>query len=207
MFLLGPKSAKKLREIGIDTVEKLANTNVEILRSHLKSHGEELYGYAWGLDIDERHEKSETPKSVSHSKTSIYDLTDLGEIYNFILDIVNTTCIRLRHEKMKTKNVSITIKTNNFEVYSSSVTLSVPTDSTSEIFKICKNIFHGMYKKEPIRLIGINLSCLESADSFQLNIFDNENSKNCKVDKTVDSLLDKFQDNNLITRASLLKSK
>lgn len=207
MFLLGPKSAKKLREIGINTVGKLANTNVEILKAHLKSHGEELYNFAWGMDIDEKHEKKEVPKSVSHSKTSSYDLTDIDKIYNFILDIVNDTCIRLRHEKMKTKNISLTLKTYNFDVYSSSVTLDSSTDSTTEIFKICKRIFNDMYKKEPLRLIGVNLSCLESHDASQLNLFDTANEKSCKVDKAVDSLLDKFNDNGLITRGSLIKGK
>ena len=207
MFLLGPKSAKKLREIGIDTVGKLANTNVEILKTHLKSHGEELYNFAWGYDMDEKHEKKDTPKSVSHSKTSVYDLTNLDEIYNFILDIVNDTCIRLRHENMKTKNISVTLKTNDFNTYSSSVTLDVAIDSTSEIFKICKKIFNNMYKHEPLRLIGVNLSCLENSSSTQLNMFDTINEKTCIVDKTVDSLLEKFDNNGLITRGSLIKSK
>ena len=206
MFLLGPQSAKKLRAIGINTVGKLAHTNVEILKTHLKSHGEELYNFAWGYDIDEKHQKKETPKSVSHSKTSAYDLTNLNEIYNFILDIVNDTCIRLRKEKLKTKNISVTLKTNNFDIYSSSVTLDTATDSTSSIFNICKNIFNTMYKKEPLRLIGINLSCLESNNCSQLNVFDTLNEKNCKVDKTVDKLLEKFNKNNLITRGSLIKS-
>lgn len=207
MFLLGPKSAKKLRAIGINTIGKLANTNVEILKNHLKSHGEELYNFAWGKDIDEKHEKHETPKSVGHSKTSAYDLIDLDEIYTFILDIANDTCIRLRKEKMKTKNISITLKTSNFDVYSSSVTLATPTDSTSEIFNVCKSIFNKMYKKEPLRLIGISLASLESSEASQLNMFDTINEKSSKVDKTVDKLLEKLGDTGLITRGSLIKSK
>lgn len=207
MFLLGPKSAKKLREIGINTIGKLANTKVEILKSHLKSHGEELYNFAWGKDIDEKHEKKEIPKSISHSKTSSYDLTDTDEIYNFILDIANDTCIRLRHENMKAKNVSVTLKTNNFDIYSSSSTLDTATDSTNEIFKISKNIFNTMYRKEPIRLIGISLSCLEHGGITQLNMFDCINEKNCKIDKTVDSILEKYNNSGLITRGSLIKSK
>ena len=108
---------------------------------------------------------------------------------------------------MKTKNVSVTLKTNNFDVYSSSVTLDGSTDSTTEIFNICKRIFNDMYKKEPLRLIGVNLSCLEAHSVSQLNLFDTANEKSCKVDKTVDSLLDKFNDNGLITRGSLIKGK
>ena len=40
------------------------NTNIEILKAHLKSHGEELYNFAWGMDIDEKHEKKEVPKKI-----------------------------------------------------------------------------------------------------------------------------------------------
>ena len=207
MFLLGPQSAKKLKTIGIDTVGKLANTNVKILKVHLKSHGEELYKFSWGMDIDEKHEKKSVPKSISHSKTSSYDLINLDEIYNFILDIVNDTCIRLRHENMKTKNISVTLKTSNFDIYSSSTTLNTSSNSTSEIFKICKQIFKDMYKKEPLRLIGVNLSCLEPNHTSQLNLFDSTNEKSCKLEKTVDSLLEKFNDPGLITRGSLIKSK
>ena len=207
MFMLGPKSAKKLREIGIDTIGKLANTNVEILKAHLKSHGEELYNFAWGQDMDEKHQKGNIPKSISHSKTSVYDLTNIEEIHNFILDIVNDTCIRLRHENMKCKNISVTLKTSNFNVYSGSSTLDISTDSTTKVFEVCKKIFKNIYKNEPLRLIGINLSCLEDVNSSQINMFDTLNEKSCKVDKTVDSLLDKFDNNGLITRGSLIKSK
>lgn len=206
MFLLGPQTAKKLKSMGINTISKLANTNLSILKTHLKSHGEELYNFAWGKDIDEKHQKKEMPKSISHSKTSSYDLTKIDDIYNFILGIANDTCIRLRKENMKTKNIAVTLKTNNFFVYSGSQTLSIATDSTTEIFSICKNILDNIYKKEPLRLIGISLSNLEPNDTFQLNIFDTNNKLN-KIDKAVDSLLEKFNDNTLITRGSLIKGK
>ena len=206
MFLLGPQSAKKLKVIGINTIGKLANTNVEILKKHLKSHGEELYNYAWGKDIQNNHSKDETQKSIGHSMTSTYDLTNKDEIYNFILNIVNDTCIRLRKQNAKAKNISVTIKTNNFEVYSGSTTLDVYTNSTSEIFNICKNIFNNIYTNEPIRLIGVSLSEL-NYNTSQLNMFEKINEKNSKIDKAVDSLLEKFNNNDLITRASLLKSK
>jgi len=108
---------------------------------------------------------------------------------------------------MKTKNISVTLKTSNFNTYSGSVTLDIATDSTSEIFKVCKKVFNDIYKHEPLRLIGVNLSCLENSNSSQLNMFDTLNEKSRKVDKTVDTLLEKFNNDGLITRCSLLKSK
>lgn len=205
MFLLGGKTAAKLRTLGIDTVGKLAKTDINILKTHLKSHGEELYNFAWGKDIDEKHERKETPKSVGHSKTSTYDLINLDEIYSFLLDITCDTCNRLRKENMKTKTITVNVKTNNFKVYSSSYTLDFSTDITSEIFNAAKNVFNKMYNKEPLRLIGISLSNLETAEINQLNIFDNINEKEHKLDKTVDDILNKFHDSHIVTRGSLIK--
>lgn len=207
MFLLGPQSAKKLKAIGINTIEKLANTDVKILTQHLKSHGEELFNYAWGIDFKPTHIKGNTPKSVGHSKTSIKDLTDINDIYCFLLDIVNDTCIRLRKENLKAKTISLTLKTSNFKVYSSSYTLLSATDVTSEIFEISKKILNNMYKKEPLRLIGVSLSSLEEDRNLQLNVFDTFNENNHKVDKAVDNILNKYNNSHIVTRASLLKGK
>ena len=205
MFLLGGKTAARLRAIGIDTIGKLAKTDVNILKIHLKSHGEELYNFAWGKDIDEKHERKEIPKSIGHSKTSTYDLTNLEEIYSFLLDITCDTANRLRKENMKAKTITVNVKTDNFKVYSSSHTLDFYTDITIEIFNIAKNIFNKMYKKEPLRLIGISLSNLEAAEINQLNIFDTSNEKEHKLDKTVDNILSKFHDSHIVTRGSLIK--
>lgn len=207
MFLLGNKTAVKLKKLGIDTVYKLAHANLDILKMHLKSQGEELYNFAWGKDLSNKHSKKETLKSISHSKTSITDLKDIDEIYNFILDIVNETSIRLRNEKMKTSTICVTLKTSNFKIYSCSKSIPYATDVTCELFKICKNIFNEMYKKEPLRLIGISFSNLESSNSTQLNIFEALDEKNHKVDTTVDNILKKYNNSNLITRASLLSNK
>lgn len=207
MFLLGPQSAKKLKAIGINTIGKLANTDVNILIKHLKSHGEELYNYAWGIDFKPHHIKGNTPKSIGHSKTSSKDLIATEDIYCFLLDIVNDTCVRLRKENLKTKTISVILKTSGFKVYSSSYTLLSSTDVTSEIFEICKRILNDMYKKEPLRLIGVSFSSLEEDTNSQLNVFDVFNENNHKVDQAVDNILNKYADSKIITRASLLKGK
>lgn len=203
MFLLGSKTATKLRKIGIDSVFKLAHTDLSILKTHLKSQGEELFNFAWGKDIDKRHEKKSIPKSVGHSKTSSYDLIHLDEIYNFLLDIVNETSIRLRKENMKTNTITVTVKTSNFKVYSSSYTIDFATNITSKLFKTSKNIFNEMYKGEPLRLVGVSFSNLEIDRVQQLNIFETLDEKQHKADVAIDSLLDKYKDIT-ITRASLL---
>ena len=163
-----------------------------------------MYNHAWVKDIHERPSKKETPKSVGHSKTSVTDLTNIDDIYSFILDVVQDTCNRLRKESMKANTITVTLKTSNFKVYSMAQTIDFATNGTNEIFKDCKNIFNKMYKGEPLRLIGISLSNLEPDETTQLNLFETFNEKEQKLDKTVDNILNKFNNSHIITRASLI---
>lgn len=205
LLFLGKQTAKKLRNIGIDTIGKLANTDITILKSHFKSHGEQMYNYAWGIDDSEIHNECWVPKSVSHSKTIDHDLTNIDEIYSALLDVTNETCIRLRNKNMKTKNIAVNLKTSNFNVYSNSTTLQTATNVTSDIFKVAKRIILCMYKGEAIRLIGVSLSMLDQDGvGTQTSIFEKLDVKQEKLDKTVDSILSKFNDSNIVTRGSLI---
>jgi len=204
LLFLGKASAKKLNNIGIKTIYDLAHANVDTLEHLLKSHGRTLYEYANGIDNSKINNEFSAPKSISNSITLEKDLTNEQDILQEILFLCDKTSTRLRQEKMKCKTVTITLKTSYFKVYSSSHSLSQYTDITKELIKVCKEIFYSMYTQEPIRLVGVGLSNLKDTEENQLSLFDTENERQTKVDKTVDNILNKFGN---ITRASLIKGK
>jgi len=204
LLFLGKSSAKKLNDIGIKTIYDLAHANVDTLEHILKSHGRQLYEYANGIDNSAINSEATAPKSISNSVTLEKDLANEQEILPEILLLCDKTATRLRQEKMKCKTVTITLKTNYFKVYSSSHTISQYTDITKELLKVCKEIFYSMYTHEPLRLVGVGLSNLQNIQDTQISLFDTENSKQSKVDKTVDSILNKYGN---ITRASLIHRK
>ena len=63
-----------------------------------------------------------------------------------------------------------------------------------------------MYKNEPIRLIGVKVDNLENKDEVQISIFENDSSKQEKLDNILDSLKVKYG-YNFITRAGELDIK
>lgn len=204
LLFLGKSSAKKLNDIGIKTINDLAHANINTLEHLLKSHGKLLYEYANGIDTSKINNSVPSPKSISNSITTEKDLTSSEEIIQTILILCDKTSTRLRQEQMKCKTVTITLKTNNFKVYSSSHSLLDYTNITKDLFNASKNIFNNMYCKEPIRLVGVSLSNLKQEENNQLSLFDNETNKYSLVDKTVDNILLKFGN---ITRASCITCK
>ena len=204
LFYLGKASAKKLHDIGIKTIYDLAHANVNTLKHILKSHGIQLYEYANGIDNSCINNQCFAPKSISNSVTLEKDLITDEEIIQEILVLGDKTASRLRSEKLKCKTITITLKTNYYKVYSSSHSLAHYTDITKELLAVAKDIFYSMYTKEPIRLVGVGLSNLKDTEEAQLSLFDTENEKQTKIDKTVDNLLNKYGN---ITRASLMKNK
>ena len=59
-----------------------------------------------------------------------------------------------------------------------------------------------MYKKEPIRLVGVRVDNLENKDEIQLSFFNN-NEKQDKIDDVLDNIKNKYGYNS-VTRAGKL---
>ena len=51
LFFVGRATTKKLFNMGIHTIGELAKTDPAILKSHLKKHGEVIWGFANGMDV------------------------------------------------------------------------------------------------------------------------------------------------------------
>lgn len=207
MLFLGKATANKLHSIGIKTIYDIAHTDKQVLVRLLKSHGEQIYNYAWGIADDTLCTEKQAPKSISNSVTTPKDLTFPEDILQIIYILCGKTASRLRTENLKCKTITVTLKTNYFKSYSSSTSLNHFTNLTKEIESTAKNVFYQMYKGDAIRLVGVGLSNLQDSKVEQLSIFDTENTKQSKIDKTVDELISKFGDNTILSRGSCIKKK
>ena len=207
MLFLGKATASKLHSIGIKTIYDIAHTDKQFLIRLLKSHGEQIYNYAWGIADDTLCTEKQAPKSISNSVTTPKDISSVEDILQIVYMLCNKTASRLRTENLKCKTITVTLKTNYFKSYSSSFSLGHFTDITKEIETTAKNVLYKMYKNEAIRLVGVGLSNLQDCKEEQLSIFDAESKKQNKIDKTVDELISKFGDSTIITRGSCIKKK
>ena len=224
LFMCGHSSVEALRKLEILTIGDLANADLDILLSHLKSHGKTLWNFANGIDnsaVETLHEKA---KGIGNSTTVSKDITEAEDAYKVLISLAESVGGRLRKEKQLAGNVCCEIKYNTFQSVSHQTTLTTPTDSTTLIYETARLLFDELWNGNPIRLLGIRTSKLtDIAEPIQLSLFDmlptksNSNiaadtsgllrkQKQEKLDKALDCIKNKYGKNSVV-RGSLLTDK
>lgn len=205
MFLVGKKSIPKLNRMGIKTIGDLANTDKANLIKEFGKYGYTIWKYANGNSEEEVNYLPEKPKGIGNSITLPYDVANLQELEVTLVELVEKVAYRLRKENMYATVVNVQLKNKEFKNYSHQKKLMTRTDSTTEILNIAKELLNELFTGEAIRLIGVRVDGLVEKDEMQLSIFDiKEDSKNRKLDDTVDKIKEKYG-YNIITRATELK--
>lgn len=78
LFFVGRATSRKLYNMGIHTIGDLAQTSPDILRAHLKKHGEVIWNFANGRDVSVVEKDPPANKSYGNSTTIAFDVTDPG---------------------------------------------------------------------------------------------------------------------------------
>lgn len=194
LFMLGKKTVPKLYNMGIRTIGDLAKSNQELLIKKFGKHGKIMWEYANGIDNSEVIFKPELPKSIGNSITFPQDIVNMEELEQVLLALTEQVTFRLRKYNLFAKCVGVQIRTKDFADYSHQGMLDVETSNTNEIYKKAKQLLHELFRNGmSIRLLGMKVDKLVSRDEMQLSLFSKEdNEKQKKLDKTIDSLKDKY---------------
>ncbi len=192
MFMVGKKTATKLRNYGFDKIGDIAKADVKVLEQLLKSNGKQIWEFANGIDKSDVRNYFVDSKSIGHSTTIPYDIEDIEKIYPILLRLVEKVCTRLRKSNRNCQVIHIHYKTNTFKVYSKQRKIINPTSDTSEIYYIAKELLKELWKGEKIRQVGISIGELKNNEERQLTLFDNNIKKNDNLNKMVDEIREKY---------------
>lgn len=200
LFMVGKAAEKKLTDLNIFTIGDLANYNLNILRNIFKSYANVIYGYANGIDNSPINcDNYVDVKGIGNSTTTSKDILNIEEALKVLLLLTESVAKRLRANKSLCGIVVVSIKSNVFTNYSHQKKLLVPTDSTEEIFKLVKVIFNEMWRREPIRLLGVRVTKLSDNTIYQKSLFDDEKiDKQRVLDNTIDKIREKYGDSSII---------
>ena len=171
LFMLGRKTAKKIKELHINTIYDLAHTNKDFLIKKFKSHGKLLWEYSNGIDTSKVESKYGDPKSISTSTVLPYNYSDIVEINIVLKELAMDTGKRLRHVKMYASTVFIWIKYTNFEKVSKQIKLENSINSDEDIYKYAKDLLTLLWNKEKIRGLCVGVTNLDIERKVQLTIF------------------------------------
>lgn len=208
LFFVGKSTVKKLNTLGIYTIGELAKTDVEILKAHLKKHGEVIHSFANGRDASIISQEEVKNKGYGNSTTISFDVEEESTAKMILLSLAETVAARLRRDGMMANVVSVSIVDFEFRHSSHQMTLLSPTHNSNEIHKAACSLFDELWDGTPIRNLGIQTSKVVSEDvERQMNLFGFEtDEKREKLDQAIDRIRNRYG-TTAIQRASLVKKE
>ena len=160
-----------------------------------------------GIDNSIVNNKIELPKSIGNSVTLPKDVNSIEEINEILVMLSEQVSFRLRKYELKANTLNVQLRTKDFFDFSKQKRFNFPTSNTKEIISLSKEILKEMYNKESIRLVGLRVDNLESAEEQQLSFFVKNNDKQEKLDKTIDILKEKYGFNKIKRAGDLFIDK
>ena len=196
LYGIGKKSAEKLKNLKIHTIEDLAKADKQVLYPYFKNQTDYIINIANGIDSSSVVSEISDPKCISSTYTLMYDYDDINEINKELRTISNNLGIDLRSQNKYTGTIAIIIKDMYFKTTTHQEKLKNSTNSSDTIFEISKKLFKEHWDETPVRLIGIRLDSLTSNNDYQISLFENieEKENNENLDKTIDYLKRKYGD-------------
>ena len=197
LFMVGRRTAPRLKQMGIHTIGELANYPLPLLEKEFKSYGKMLHAYANGIDDSPvvPETEAEELKSIGNSTTTSFDVEDKETAYKILLALSETVSMRLRGHKVCAQEIAVTFKSSDFKVYSHQKQLFNAIDCTNAVYESAREIFDEAWKKEPLRLLGVRAGKLCSEDCVQLSILDEDWENQKKADAAMDLLRLKYGKN------------
>lgn len=202
MWGVGPKTAPKLRALGLNTLGDLARADPRKLERTLGTWGAEVQQLARGID-DRTVEPIGLTKSVSSESTYEKDLTDKDDLSRTLLDHAAHVAQRLVKEGLYARTIVVKLKYSDFTLLTRRLTLPEPVADTQSIFDAAKELLDRFpLQGRRVRLTGVGVA--ELAEEPPPTLFPNRTAeRRHKLEEVLAEVSAKFGDER-VTRADLL---
>jgi len=194
LFMVGRRTAPKLKAMCIYTVGDLAKADPQRLYKRLKSFGYLISAYARGLDDTPVHSgKYIEVKGMGNSTTMKFDVKDGETACKMLLSLTETVTMRLRAAESCGSVISVEFRGSDLGFYGHQRKISPPTNVTNEVFEVVKQLFYEGWNGAPLRHLGVRVSGLSCDDFVQFTLFDYKyKEKKLALDGAIDCIRGRY---------------
>jgi len=158
---VGPKTADRLKELGLEVIEDLQTYNRQDLVEQLGAFGEYLQDVAMGRDAEEVVEPTGPPESISTETTFEKDFDAYDDVWPELEALARSLHEQLLHEKFAYRTVTLKAKYSNFEIHTRSKSLKIHSTDLEPILILSQTMLKEVLTSgRKVRLIGVRLSNL-----------------------------------------------
>ena len=188
---VGPKTSKRLSELGIHTIGDIAKWPESEMVRLFGENGRELARHSRGIDERPIETERET-KSISQEITFSRDVRDDKLLQKTLIEMSAEVAKQLRKNNLAGKTIKLKMRWPDFTTLTRQMTLNNPTDQEAEIAQAALDLLKAVRKpNQAVRLIGVGVSGL-GAPIRQLGLWDADNEKSRKLQEAVDVLQEKY---------------
>ena len=175
---VGPVTAARLRERGIDKLVDVRTADPEVLRDAVGSGADWLRRLADGIDDREVEPDSER-KSAGSENTFASDLTDLNEIRREVDEMARDNAGWLEKNALLCRTVTIKVRYSDFTTITRSHTAAPTRDPEGIAHRAVALLAKTDAGTRPVRLLGVSMHNLvdsEAIEEVELPLFDHLDS-------------------------------
>lgn len=158
---IGPVTAEKMQDLGIETGSDLQETPERELTHHFGKRGRHFKKLAMGED-DRPVRPDRERKSVGAERTFSEDIAKPGAMLDQLRPIAERVAERLQDADQQGRTVTLKLKSHDHEVSTRQTTLDRPVDSKQDLMVLVRRLLKRPHApEEPVRLLGISVSSLD----------------------------------------------
>lgn len=189
---VGPKTAIRLRELGMATIGDIARWSEPELASRFGKNGSDLAYHAKGIDHRpvEPHRES---KSISQETTFVRDLWDGEQLRQILREQAMVVSSELKRKRLTATTVKLKLRWSDFTTISRQSSFVQPVDDGEQLTAAALRLFDQEWQGQLVRLIGVGVSGLSNA-ARQLSLWDAPNEKEERLWQAVETLRKRFGD-------------
>lgn len=195
---VGIQTTKTLEYYDIITISDFLKKDPVWIRTKISYAAEKLYYELKGEAVTPVDSKISPPQSIQDTKS----FDDFSSDKNFLLGRLNyhihKSSQKLRIWDGYAKEISVTLRTKNFQIFETSLRLPVATNSESTLLKAAQTLVEKLYHPNVLyRSVGVTLKNLSFEQEKQLTLFNQPKLEDDKISHLIDEIENKFGKNSI----------